>query len=164
MKRIEMTSEWLSNWTPTRRTEISDRGCKGLVLRGGPTSKVFFRWEDARDEATGAVRRRRVRLGVWPALSLNDARKMINDAKEADAVEGTGDETVEHLAKAYQRDILSKRDTSSAAWFLGHHPQPRPRRQAQPAATPVRRVDARSVRTPTSLRSSEQRGSNARSR
>ena len=148
MKRIELTSEWLSNWTPTRRTEIADRGCKGLVLRGGPTSRVFFRWEDARDEATGVARRKRVRLGTWPAFPLGDARRMVNDAKEAAAVEGTADETVQHLAKAYQRDILAKREPASAAWSWGiirnHVLAGRP----DPKLPPFGEWPARSVRAP----------------
>ena len=148
MKRIELTSEWLSNWTPTRRTELADRGCKGLVLRGGPTSKVFFRWEDTRDDATGVVRRRRVRLGAWPALSLGDARKMVNDAKDAAVMEGAGDQTVEHLAKAYQRDILARREPTSGAWSWGIIRNHILAGKPDPRLPPFGEWPARSVRAP----------------
>jgi hypothetical protein len=70
MKAESFTTEWLTSFKPARRTEIADRGegsrrlgdRSGLVVRIGPggASKVFFRWEDARDPTTGKVRRRRV--------------------------------------------------------------------------------------------------------
>lgn len=114
MKRIELGSEWLSNWEPTRTTEIADRGCKGLVVRGGPSGvRTFYRWADARDDATGAVRRRRVKLGHFPALSLGAARKLVHEAREA-RVEATG--TVKEIADAYRRDVLSHRERAGEAW------------------------------------------------
>jgi len=116
VKHIELTSEWISNWAPARRTELADRGCKGLVLRGGPSSKVFFRWADAKDPVTGAVRRRRVRLGAWPGFSLNEARKVVNDARETAPGTTGADLTVSQLAEAYRRDILSHREPASLAW------------------------------------------------
>jgi hypothetical protein len=95
MKRIELASEWLANWSPTRTTEIADRGCKGLLVRGGPTGvRTFYRWTDARDDATGAVRRKRMKLGHWPTLSLGDARKAVYEARETRHAEVAGTVTV----------------------------------------------------------------------
>jgi integrase len=120
MKRIELTSEWLSNWTPARTTEVADRGCKGLVVRSGPSGvRTFYRWADARDDATGAVRRRRVKLGHWPALSLVDARKAVHEARDARQAETAGTLTVRELAEAYRRDILAQREAGSLAWSWG---------------------------------------------
>jgi integrase len=123
MKRIELTSEWLANWKPKRKDEeVSDRGCKGLVVRGQPSGvRTFYRWTDARDDATGIVRRKRIKLGHWPVLSLGDARKMVNDAKEArgQAVPGARDATVGDLAEAYRRDILGRREPASLTWSWG---------------------------------------------
>ncbi len=84
MKKVELTSEWLSNWRPKRKDEeIADRGCKGLVFRGQPSgAKTAYRWTNERDPHTGRPRRKRIRLGAWPALSLGEARKLVNDARE----------------------------------------------------------------------------------
>lgn len=85
MKRIELTSEWIENWRPTRITEIADRGTKGLVVRSGISGiKVFYAWHQERSD-TGTPRRRRVRLGVWPMLSLGAARKMVHERRETRA-------------------------------------------------------------------------------
>ena len=121
MKKIELGSEWLGNWQPKRKDEeVADRGCKGLVVRGQPGGiKTFYRWADARDDRTGKVRRKRVKLGRWPALSLGEARKIVNDAKEAARSEGSGDATVAVLADAYRRDILARCEPASAAWSWG---------------------------------------------
>jgi integrase len=117
MKRIELTSEWLSNWTPTRTTEIADRGCKGLLVRGGPTGlRTFYRWADVRDDATGPVRRRRVKLGHFPALSLGSARKAVHEAREARRAEAAG--SVKEIAEAYRRDVLSHRERADEAWNI----------------------------------------------
>jgi hypothetical protein len=72
VKHLVLTSEWLENWSPKSRTEIADRGCKGLVVRCGPGGKVFYAWSQERD-TEGDPRRRRVRLGSWPMLSLPSA-------------------------------------------------------------------------------------------
>jgi integrase len=121
MKRIHLTSDWLSNWTPARITEVADRGCKGLVVRGGPTgTRTFYRWSDVRDDATSKLRRKRVRLGSWPALSLADAQKAVHEAREARQAEtaGTVDLTVKQVAEAYRRDILSHRERADEAWNI----------------------------------------------
>jgi hypothetical protein len=93
------------------------------VVRIGPggASKVFFRWEDARDPATGKVRRRRVRIGAWPAVSLADARKAVLEARTLDRAENSpsADLTVKQIAEAYRRDTLSHRKDRSAAWSWG---------------------------------------------
>ena len=69
MKRTTLTAEWLGNWKPMRTTEVSDRGCKGLLIRSGPSgTKTFYRWTDARDDATGAKRRKRVVLRLQPRI------------------------------------------------------------------------------------------------
>lgn len=121
MKRTELGSEWLANWKPTRTTEVADRGCKGLLVRGGPAGvRTFYRWADARDDATGKVRRKRVKLGHWPALSLGDARVLIHKAREARQSEaGPRDLAVGELAEAYRRDILERREPASLAWSWG---------------------------------------------
>jgi integrase len=136
MKKTELTSEWLGNWKPTRITEIADRGCKGLVVRGGPSgTRTFYRWTDVRDPA-GAVKRKRVRLGSWPALSLADARKAVHDAREAREAETAGaiDLTVAQIATAYRRDVLSHRERADEAWNIVRvhivEAQPDPRRSA----------------------------------
>ena len=119
MKR-HLTGEWLSNWTPTRYgEEVADRGCKGLLVRGGLSGgKTFYRFTQLRDQATGAVKRGRVKLGRWPALSLGDARDLVNEAREARHAEaaGTVDLTVGQLAEAYRRDVLSHREHADEAW------------------------------------------------
>jgi integrase len=131
MKAESFTTEWLANQKPARRTEIADRGegsrrvddRSGLVVRIGPggATKVFFRWEDARDPATGKVRRRRVRIGAWPAVSLADARKAVLEARTLDRAESSpsADLTVKQIAEAYRRDALSHRKDRSAAWSWG---------------------------------------------
>jgi integrase len=118
MKRTELTSEWLGNWKPTRITEIADRGCRGLVVRGGPSgTRTFYRWTDVRDVATGKAKRQRVKLGHWPALSLGEARKAVNDARETKGREVVGaDLTVADLARAYQRDRLSSQEHGAERW------------------------------------------------
>ena len=114
---VELASEWLINWKPTRTTEVSDRGCKGLLVRGGPSGiRTFYRWADARDDVTGAVRRQRVKLGHWPALSLAAARKLVHEAR--DARPGRGGGTVSALADAYRRDVLSHRERADEAWNI----------------------------------------------
>lgn len=122
MKRIELTSEWLSNWRPKRKDEeVADRGCKGLVFRGQPGGiKTPYRWTSERDAVTGSVRRKRVRLGHWPALSLGEARKIVNDAREAKFAEAPGAElSVEQIAEAYRRNVLANREPASLAWSWG---------------------------------------------
>lgn len=117
MKRIELASEWLTNWAPASTTEVADRGCKGLLVRGGPSgTKTFYRWSETRDEATGAPRRKRVKLGHWPGLSLGAARKLVHEAREARQGGPAG--TVEALAQAYRRDVLSHRERAAEAWNI----------------------------------------------
>jgi integrase len=151
VKRTELTSEWLGNWAPSRTTEVADRGCKGLLVRGGPSGvRTFYRWADARDDATGAVRRRRVKLGHWPSLSLADARQAVHEAREApragDAV--AVDLTVGQLAESYRRDILARREPASLAWSWGiirtHILVARP----DPKRPPFAEWPARAVRAP----------------
>ncbi len=131
MKAECFTTEWIGNQKPMRRTEIADRGegsrrlddRSGLVVRIGPggASKVFFRWEDARDPSTGKVRRRRVRIGAWPAVSLAEARKAVLEARTLDRAESSpsANLTVQQIADAYRRDALSHRKDRSAAWSWG---------------------------------------------
>jgi integrase len=121
VKHVELTSEKLENWKPTRRTEWADSGCKGLVVRGGPTSKIFFRWADVRDDATGAVRRKRIRIGEWPAVSLGDARNAVHEAREARRSSSSNSIaiTVAQLAENYRRDVLGQREEGSLAWSWG---------------------------------------------
>lgn len=132
MKAESFTTEWLENQKPTHRIEIADRGegsrrredRSGLVVRIGPggASRVFFRWEDSRDPATGKVRRKRVRIGAWPAVSLAAARKAVLEARTLDRAEaagGSADLTVKQIAEAYRRDILSHRKPGPAAWSWG---------------------------------------------
>jgi integrase len=121
VKHLELTSEKLENWKPTRRTEWADTGCRGLVIRGGPTSKVFFRWADVRDDATGEVRRKRVRIGEWPAVSLRDARNAVHEAREArkGSAGNSIATTVAQLAENYRRDVLAQREEASLAWSWG---------------------------------------------
>ncbi len=128
MKRVKLTSEWLSSWNPTKQIEVADGVCRGLVVRGGPSgAKVFYRWTDEADLATGKKKRKRVRLATWAieggggALSLGAAREAFIAAQQAARaeVDGTAETTVEDLAKAYQRDILARREPASAAWSWG---------------------------------------------
>ncbi len=122
MKKVELTSEWLQNWRPKRKDEeVSDRGCRGLVFRGQPSGiKTAYRWTDVSDDATGKVRRKRVRLGNWPALSLGEAHKLVHEARETKcAATGAVALTVAQLAEAYRRDILAQREPASLAWSWG---------------------------------------------
>jgi integrase len=121
MKHVELTTERLETWAPTRRIEWADSACKGLIVRGGPTSKVFFRWADVRDEATGQVRRKRIRIGEWPAVSLGDARAAVHEAREArKARAGVSVAlTVAQLAENYRRDVLAQREEASLTWSWG---------------------------------------------
>lgn len=122
MKRVELTTEWISNWKPARTIEVADRAVRGLILRGGPEGvRAFYRWaNDSTRDAKGRLRRRRVRLGNWPALSLADARAAASSAKETKlTAAGAIDLTVKQIAEAYRRDVLSHRKDDSAAWSWG---------------------------------------------
>lgn len=137
MKRIELTTEWLQNWQPKRKDEeIADRGCKGLVVRGQPGGvKTLYRWASERDPGGGKARRKRVRLGRWPSLSLSEARKMVNDARETKHAESAGaDLSVKQIAEAYRRDVLSHRERADEAWNIVRvhvvEAKPDPRRPA----------------------------------
>lgn len=154
MKKIELTSEWLHNWTPRRKDEeVADRGCKGLVYRGQPSgAKTAYRWTQERDAANGEPKRKRIRLGAWPALSLADARKATNDAREAKHATAPGaDLTVKQIAEAYRRDVLSNRERAEEAWNIVRvhvvEAQPDPRRPAfgQWSARTVRPADVATV-------------------
>lgn len=122
MKRVELTTEWISNWKPARTIEVADRAVRGLILRGGPEGvRAFYRWaNDSTRDAKGRLRRRRVRLGNWPALSLADARVAASSVKETKlAAAGAIDLTVKQIAESYRRDVLSHRKDGSAAWSWG---------------------------------------------
>ena len=154
MKKVELTSEWLSNWRPKRKDEeIADRGCKGLVFRGQPSgAKTAYRWTNERDPHTGRPRRKRIRLGAWPALSLSEARKLVNDARESKHGAAPGaDLSVKQIADAYRRDVLSHRERADEAWNIVRvhivEAQPDPRRPAfgEWSARTVRPAEVASV-------------------
>src|SRR5690242_3813466 len=45
VKHVMLTTEWLANWTPKRRQEVGDQGCRGLVARCGPSGvRTFYRF------------------------------------------------------------------------------------------------------------------------
>ncbi len=122
MRKVELTTEWLANWRPKRKDEeIGDRGHKGLVVRGQPGGiKAFYRWANELDAATGKPRRRRVKLGRWPALSLAEACAAVDRARETRGAEAAGapDLTVGQLAEAYRRDRLAAREHGLEAWAV----------------------------------------------
>lgn len=122
MRKVLLTSEWLTNWKSSKRQEVADRGCPGLVARIGPSgTRTFYRFRDVRDEATGKVKRQRVKLGNWPALSLGDAHVAAHDARETRKPEaGAGALlTVSDLAERYRKDILEGREPASLKWSWG---------------------------------------------
>src|SRR5205823_5831298 len=125
MRRVKLSSEWLARWTPSKREEVADGVCRGLVVRAGPSgAKTFYRWTDAKDLATGIVRRQRVKLGRWAidggggGLSLGEARNAFLEAQSTsrETVAGTRELTIEDLAQAYNRDVLSNRERADEAW------------------------------------------------
>ncbi len=119
MKRIELGTEWLTNWQPTQTTEVTDRGCKGLIVRGGPSGvKTFYRWADELDAAAGKRRRRRMKLGHFPSMTLAAARKAVHEARESRRAVASGNATVAELAEAYRRDILSQRKAPEPVWAI----------------------------------------------
>jgi hypothetical protein len=96
MKRIELTTGWIDNWRPKRIEEVADRSARGLSIRCGPTGKkVFYVWANQLADSSTAEsgvskrprrhRRRRIRLGDYPMLSLAGARKMAHERHETRA-------------------------------------------------------------------------------
>jgi len=138
MKALTLTTEWLRNWKPTKTTEVADKNCPGLLVRGGPSGvKTFYRWvNDTTRDAKGRLRRKRERLGHWDALSLHDAQAEVLKAKgskRSDAIPSAR-LTVRQLAERYQRDVLSHRERGDEAWeSIRLHiveAQPNPKRPA----------------------------------
>lgn len=151
MKHVRFSTEWLGNLAVKSRTEIADSGCKGLILRTGPTSKAFFRWAQIRDPATGVSKRQRIKLGNWPTLGLAEARAMVGRAGEEKHAELSADLTVAQLAEVFRRDVLSHQERGGEAWNIVKvhivEAQPDPKRPAfgaWPART-VRPADVASV-------------------
>lgn len=125
MKHVELSSEWLANWNPRRREEVTDRRCRGLVVRAGPSgAKTFYRFTDVRDPDTGKAKRKRVALGRWSmdggrgTLTLSSARDAFLKAQEEKRgeVDGTAERTVAQIAQQYRTDILSHRERAVEAW------------------------------------------------
>lgn len=82
MKHVTLTSEWIANWNPSDRQEVADRGARGLILRARPDGpKVFYTWENV-PSGDGKARRRRVRLGAYPMLSLAEAQKRVLEKRQ----------------------------------------------------------------------------------
>lgn len=97
MQHRELMSEWLANWSPSKRQEVGDRRCRGLVVRAGPSgAKTFWRYEQTRDPETGKPKRKRVKLGRWSldggggTLSLSEAREQFLTAREEQRAEVDG--------------------------------------------------------------------------
>lgn len=125
-QRVALTSEWLQNWAPSKTQEVGDKVVRGLFVRSGASgAKTFYRWEEAQDNATGAARRRRVRIGRWRleggggTVTLKQARDAVLDAKASRRAEasGVGQLSVEQLAQAYRRDVLTpNRERADETW------------------------------------------------
>lgn len=108
-RKLLLTTTWLENWRPTRIEEVADKGCKGLVVRAGPSGvKTFVRG------------RTRVRIGHWPATSLADAQAAMTKWREERRAEVPGAAlTVAQLAEAYRTDVLApNRKSADATWKL----------------------------------------------
>lgn len=136
MRKVSLTGEWLSNWSPTRSTEVADKDCRGLTVVGGPNGlKTFYRFETVRDDATGKARRRRVRLGRLGSMSLVEARAAVNQAREVRLAELPGaSRTVAQVAESYRKDVLiPNRESADDLWetvklhILDARPDPRRR-------------------------------------
>jgi integrase len=157
VKHVELTSEWLAKWSPKKREEATDRRCRGLVVRAGPSgAKTFYRWVDVKDAATGRARRKREKLGRWAinggrgSLSLGDAREKFlaaQDVKRAE-VDGTGAFTVADLAQAYRENVLAHREEASNAWSWGIMRLHILDAQPDPKRPPFGEWPARDVRPP----------------
>jgi len=118
-KKLVLTSEWLAQWSPSRSEEVSDKGCKGLSLIGGPNGiKTFYRFESVRDSVTGEPKRARVRLGRFPAMTLAEAREKVNEAREGKRTDLPGTAlTVAQLADWYRKDVLRpNRESADDLW------------------------------------------------
>jgi integrase len=120
MKAMTLTTEWLGNWKPGRTTEVADKSCPGLLVRGGPSGvKTFYLWvnDTTRDEK-GRLRRKRQRLGHWDSLSLPEAQAEVLKAKGSKRSDAAPSArlTVRQLAERYQRDVLSHRERGDEAW------------------------------------------------
>jgi Arm domain-containing DNA-binding protein len=101
--------EVLRNWKPTRIEEIADKGCPGLVVRGGPSGvKSFIRG------------RTRVRIGYWPETTLAQAREALAAHREKRRAEAPGQiPTVRELAESYKLRVLDQyRDTAAQVFNI----------------------------------------------
>ncbi len=155
MKKTVLDTEWLSNWQPKRKDEeVADRGCKGLVVRGQPGGvKTLYRWANEKDPATGKPRRKRVRLGSWPALSLAEARQEVSDARErrGKVEPARADVTVAQLAEVYRRDKLADWERGAEEWntirvhIIEARPDPRRPAFGEWPARSVERADVAAV-------------------
>ncbi len=150
MQKVRLSTQWLSGWKPSKpNTEVADKGCPGLFIRGGPNGVwTWYRWQSVRNEAVaGKARRKRVRLGRWPSVPLAEAQRLVLEARQKVTAGGV-DVTVGDLANAYHRDVLGARDSSSSAWSWGiirtHILPARP----DPRAPPFGDWSARAVRGP----------------
>ena len=83
--------------------EVRDAGCRGLVLRVGQRGLKVWEVVVSRDG-----KRRRVRLGTYPGVSLATARRLASEYKSGSAVYSTGFR-VRDLWEVYRAEIAPKR-------------------------------------------------------
>lgn len=83
--------------------ELRDLGCPGLVIRVGQRGRKVWEVIVSRDG-----RRRRVRLGTYPDMSLAEARRAAEDHKAAPAVHSRG-MRVRELWKLYAAETKPRR-------------------------------------------------------
>lgn len=73
-RRIAFTAEWIASVVQQERSEFRDTQTPGLVLRVGPTSKVFYLYRRVR--IRGRSQERKTRLGKAEDLSLAAAKRL----------------------------------------------------------------------------------------
>lgn len=83
--------------------EERDAGCPGLILRVGKRGRKVWEVVVSRDG-----RRRRVRLGVYPDMSLAEARRTAGQKKDGPAIH-SGNLRVRELWEDYEREIKGTR-------------------------------------------------------
>lgn len=125
MAKRTITTEWLANWRPTKRTEIGDRGAPGLRIRGGPSGAItFWIYDRVPEDATGILRRVGVNLGRWSEAGGQGTKTLLEAQQEVMArrqrkIEAPrrGD-SVAVVCEAFKRDRLDKQERGNEAYAV----------------------------------------------
>ncbi|KPP98531.1 MAG: integrase [Bacteroidetes bacterium HLUCCA01] len=79
MPKCQLTNAHIRNLKVQKRTDIWDEVTDGLILRTSPAGRKTFQY---RYFAEDRKKFRRLTIGSWPALSLSDARKRVEELKQ----------------------------------------------------------------------------------